>query len=82
MRRRIMPWLVILFLGVAYSIPALAGKSSAAAPLGSTDLQKPLEVKGQTRNVSMMVINQAEKDKLKFVTARKDFRDQILSTKY
>lgn len=81
MRRTIMPWLVIFFLGVAYSKP-VAGRDGKATPLGSTDLQKPLEVKGQTRNVSMMVINQAEKDKLKFVTARRDFRDQILTTKY
>ncbi len=71
---------LIIWIGLIFS--SIAVGAEKAQSLGSGDLQKPLEVKGQTRNITMMVVNQAEKEKLKFVTARKDFREQILNTKY
>ena len=73
---------VILLIAFAYSFSATAQKKNVQVPLGSSNIQKPLEVKGQTRNISMMVTTQANKDKLNFVTSRKNFRSQILTTKY
>lgn len=69
---------LVILLGVA----GVAEAGSKGAALRGGEFQKPLEVKGQTRNISMMLVNQSSKNEVKFVTARKNFREQILSTKY
>jgi len=53
-----------------------------SASMGGGDLQKPLEVKGQTRNISMMLVNQNNKNKVKFVSGRNNFREEVLQTNY
>jgi hypothetical protein len=76
-RENIWPMIaVFMLLGavLAYGGPAGAGLAEGA--------QKPLEVKGQTRNVSMMTVNQANKNQVKFVKPRKDYQREIIATAY
>lgn len=40
--------------------------------------QKPLEVNGQSRNLNMMLVLRNDKDKIKFVKVRENYRDEIL----
>jgi hypothetical protein len=57
-------------------------KASLAAVSSGSGEAEPLQVKGQTRNVSMMNVSQNQKDNVKFVSARKNYKEQILSTQY
>lgn len=59
---------------------AQAEPSRGPAATGSTEVDKPLEVKGQTRTLSMRLILKNGKDRIQFVENRKDFRSEILST--
>lgn len=57
----------------------------AAAPTGaalSGGGQEALEVRGQTRALSMMLVLRSKKDKVDFVKMRTDYRPEILKTQY
>jgi hypothetical protein len=41
-----------------------------------------LEIRGQTRTLSMMLVLQSRRDKIDFIKPRKDYRDRILQTEY
>ena len=52
------------------SVPdSVSGESSGS--------QKPLEVNGQSRNLNMMLVLRNDKDKIKFVHPRENYRDEI-----
>jgi FAD/FMN-containing dehydrogenase len=44
--------------------------------------QRALEIKGQTRNVSSMLVRQSAKDSIDFVKLRKNYHGEIVGTKY
>jgi hypothetical protein len=75
-------WAMIAIYVLLGAVFAYGGPATPAPSLGAAGMQKPLEVKGQTRNVSMMTVNQSNKNQLKFVKARKDYQREILATAY
>jgi hypothetical protein len=64
-------------------LPAGASTTSGSGASGSGDepsgSQKPLEVNGQSRNLNMMLVLRNDKDKIKFVHPRENYRDEIVS---
>lgn len=50
---------------------------------GSTqEFTKPLEVKGQSKNLNMALVLRSKNDRASFLKIRKDYRKEILSTQY
>ena len=49
-------------------------------PTGVTDSQKALEVKGQARNLSMMLVLKNRADNIDFVKPRQNYQNEIKST--
>ena len=49
---------------------------------GVSSVKKPLEVRGQSRNLSMMLVLKNSKDKIEFVNVRENFEKEILNTSY
>ena len=45
-------------------------------------MKKPIEVKGQSRTLSMMLILKNKKDRVNFVKIRNNFRPEILGTQF
>lgn len=79
---------VLLALLALFS-PRLASSESAwPAPRGGeptggeSEFKDPLKVKGQTRNLNMMLLLKSKEDKIKFIKVRKNFRKEILNTQY
>lgn len=56
----------------SFALPDPSGASDE--PAGS---QKPLQVNGQSRNINMMLVLRNDKDKIKFVHPRENYRDEI-----
>jgi hypothetical protein len=52
-----------------------------AAPAFAGEPRAPIEVKGQSRNLNMLLVLRDERDKIRFVKIRKSYRDEILATK-
>ena len=48
----------------------------------SSEDEEGLEIRGQTRTLSMMLVLQNRRDKIDFIKPRTDYRDWILSTEY
>jgi hypothetical protein len=69
-------------IAVYMLLGAVLAYGETPAPAVSGGMQKPLEIKGQTRNVSMMSVNQANKNQVKFVKPRKDYNREIIATAY
>jgi 3-oxoacyl-ACP reductase-like protein len=63
---------------------AAAAPVAQAAPAGalSGGGQEALEVRGQTRALSMMLVLRSKKDKVDFVKLRTNYRPEILGTEY
>jgi|GEM_PF-6323830 len=59
-----------------------AGGGSYGGALESSGSTKATEVKGQIRNLSMMLVLKNQKDRIEFVRMRRDYRKEILETKY
>ena len=55
---------------------------SFSDPYGEGLVKKPMEIKGQARNLSMLLTLKNNKDKIKFVEPRSDYRPEILKTNY
>ena len=68
----------------ALSTPVLAqGKSTAkVSSMGGAQVQKPLNVYGQSRSLNMMMVLKGKKDKLQGVNPRKDYSKEIRKTNY
>jgi hypothetical protein len=54
----------------------------AGAFTGSKEVDKPLQVKGQSRNLSMMLMLKGEKDKIKFGEVRENYRREVRDTSF
>lgn len=73
----------ILLFAVCLSTGAwAAGISAGTMSGGTTTVDKPLDVKGQTRTLSMMLVLKSKKEKINFITVRRQYHDEILATKY
>lgn len=55
-------------------------KLVARIPSGVSDSQKALEVKGQARNLSMMLVLKNRSDNIDFVKPRQNYNDEIKNT--
>ena len=65
--------------GSAKSGAAIPG-TMARAPNGVSDSNKALEVKGQTRNLSMMLTLKNRGDNIDFVKPRQNYQSEIKNT--
>ena len=67
---------------IALSMPTWAlgsTPSPAGAALSDTGGERtPLEVRGQSRNLNMTLVLRNDKDKIKFVKIRENYRQEIL----
>ena len=66
------------FMILGVEARAAEGTSRPVTPAADGDGRKPLEVKGQSRNLNMMLVLRNEKDKIKFVKMRENYREEIL----
>ncbi len=79
---------IVLLLLMGGSLNSLwaAGPSATSKPnaysSNNQTINKPLEVRGQTRNLSMILTVSSKKDKIKFIKMRVNYRDEILRTQY
>lgn len=57
-----------------------AGAKEASG--GSAGDEKVVKVKGQSRNLSMMLVLKGEKDKIKFGEIRENYKQEVIKTNY
>lgn len=57
-----------------------ASRQPASISSGSSD--KAIEVKGQTRNLNMLLKLQGDKEQIDFIKLRKDYEEEIESLAY
>jgi hypothetical protein len=62
--------------------PQVAVPAPARGPSGVNDSDKVFEVRGQSRNLSMMLVLKNRKDNIDFVKARENFASEIKETSY
>ncbi len=75
--------LIIIFiyiLGVSSLYAKSKGRSYRGG--GRQTINKPLEVKGQTRNLSMILTLKNKKDKINFIKLREKYELEIKATPY
>ena len=78
--RSLMEFLLLGALLTGFLVGLSAEASVPSGDMGgSGDLQKPLEVNGQSRNLNMMLVLRNDKDKIKFVKVRENYHDEILA---
>jgi hypothetical protein len=63
----------------ARSAPQERGMASVG---GVAEAEKPLEVTGQSRNLSMVLVLKNDKDKIKFVEVRRNFKNEVKQTQF
>ena len=61
------------------SAPVYAGGGPVRSAKGA---ENPLQVRGQVRNLNMMLILKNKKEKLNQIEVRRDYRNEIKKTKY
>jgi hypothetical protein len=69
----------------ASSAPANSAASGAAhsdSKGGVQEVEKPLNVNGQTRNLSMMLTFSNEKEKIQFFDVRRNYQEEVPKTNY
>ena len=67
-----------IFFGKIVAVLLLVPGTPAWAAEGHASEQKPLQVNGQSRNLNMMLVLRSDRDKIKFVKVRENYRDEIL----
>jgi hypothetical protein len=73
--------IILALLGSTSAFAAEAAPSRGPASLqqasSSHEVDKPLRVTGQTRNLSMMLVLKGDKDKVKFQHVRRSYKDKL-----
>lgn len=69
---------IVIVLCILLSSMLFAGKKQKKSALENP--KKAIEIKGQTRNLNMMLILKSKKEKISFVRMRRNYRDEILAT--
>lgn len=67
---------ILAVMASTTSTPALAG------PPAAREVEKPLKISGQTRNLSMLLVLKSDKDQVKFAHVRLNYRDKFAQVKY
>lgn len=62
--------------------PAVASAPTLRAPTGLSDSQRELEIRGQSRNLSMMLVLKNRHENIDFVKPRDTYRDEIQQTSF
>jgi len=59
-------------------------RTVAGAPgqSGTQEVEKPLRISGQSRNLSMMLVLKNDKDKVRFANVRRSYRDRLPDTRF
>ncbi len=73
-----------LLILVIYSGVDSLGKerTSGSGFSGVKQIEKPLKVTGQTRTLTMMLVLRNEKEKVRFLKPRENFRKEIVNTQW
>lgn len=64
------------------SVVQSPSRAPAGLLAGSQEVDKPLKVQGQSRNLSMMLMLKKEKDKIKFGEVRENYNEEISKTSF
>ncbi len=64
------------------SVVQSPSRAPAGLLTGSQEVDKPLKVQGQSRNLSMMLMLKKEKDKIKFGEIRENYNYEISKTNF
>ena len=64
------------------SVVQSPSRAPAGLLAGSQEVDKPLKVQGQSRNLSMMLMLKKEKDKIKFGEVRENYNEEISKTNF
>ena len=73
----------IIFIIFSINLHTLtAHAESKYENLGRKEINDPLKVRGQTRNLNMLLVLQSKEDKIKFIKIRKTFNEEIRATQY
>jgi hypothetical protein len=68
---------------IAFSQNLFANETKKAnRSISSTNIEKPLQVRGQTRNLNMMLVVNNEKDRINFVQMRTEYKKEVSDTEY
>lgn len=62
--------------------PSAGGTPLSAPPSGVTEAEKPLEVSGQSRSFSLMMVSREEREALQFASPRSSYEEEISETPY
>lgn len=54
----------------------------AEVPGGPREVEKPLNINGQTRNLSMMMTLKNDKDQIQFLDIRRNYKNEVPKTNY
>ena len=80
---------VIAAAGFGLFAEPLPGETAAPSSLSggadssaSKEVEKPLEINGQSRNLSMMMVLKGDQDSVDFVDIRKNYQQEIPKTMY
>ena len=87
MKLRIITLLIIILSVSLMSKMADAGKRSKKKHFrrmkaGSHEVNKPLEVRGQSRTLKMMLVLKSKKEKIQFIKVSRNYRREILDMVY
>lgn len=75
--------LVVLFSGSLLAQDGSEAHSSTMSESNtSKEIEKPLDISGQNRNLSMMMILKNDRDEINFVEVRTNFEDEVLKTTF
>jgi hypothetical protein len=62
--------------------PVAGGRMPASLSAGVSDSQKSLEIRGQSRNLSMLLVLKNRHENIDFVKPRETYRDEISKTDF
>ncbi len=72
--------LKVLLIFISFSVWAQDGSGLSAVGAPSSD--KPIEVRGQTRNLNMLLKLQNEREAIDFIKLRKNYKKEIKSQSF
>ncbi len=62
--------------------PAVSGQRTPAGNLATGEVDRPLRIEGQSRNLNMMLMLKGEKDRIKFGEVRETYVEDVKRTNY
>jgi hypothetical protein len=79
--RTSLPWIFALALFLLMPAPAALGQAKKGSG-GLTQVNKPMNIQGQSRALNMQMVLRGNQDRNKVVQPRSTFRKEIMKTVY